>query len=202
MLYVAHASLVSVHASHRRKAIAVILGVLAALVVLLVLFQFLHLETLITFVGSATNAIILNTTANLLVGAACIYGGLYYRRTPARTKDRHTTRRHAWGAIGLGLTKTLLSLSGITATFMAGNIISNVSHGFLGHLVLSTLFLVTAIIPFLMLGHLVRRYPKRIQLLIDTADKIVSTQTYRNSISALMICIGCGIVLFGVAGLF
>lgn len=75
-LYAAQASASSKQHVAYRHAYAPLFGVLNAIVFMLVIFRFLHLDTLVFLLGSVVSALILSSLVAIAVGTACIYGGL------------------------------------------------------------------------------------------------------------------------------
>lgn len=75
-LYADQASASSKQHVAYRHAYAPLFGVLNAIVFMLVIFRFLHLDTLVFLLGSVVSALILSSLVAIAVGTACIYGGL------------------------------------------------------------------------------------------------------------------------------
>ena len=183
----------STDTSNRTQAIA--LGVIIALALLLVLFQFFNLETLLDVVGSTVNALIMSTAVNLLVGMTCVYGGIrYLSQRTSRIRSPRISVRHAWPLLSFGFLKTLLSVSGITATFLGGNLIAAVSPNLVARTFLTAGFLVAAALPFLVIAHLLARYPDKVRSAFNSLVALSKKLSSRHIIGITMVA-GGGIIL-------
>lgn len=179
-----------------RQARALVTGVAAAIAVMLLLFQFFHLETLLHIAGSTVSAFAMSTAVNLLVGAACIYGGLRYGRSRRSEKPLPTTTRSTYALFSFGFVRTLLSLSGLTATFIGANLIAETDGGLIVHVVLTAFFLAIAVMPFVGIMFLMVRQPERIRTLLDLVRQFTGRLPYRIIISTAAVIFGCGVILF------
>lgn len=195
-LYVIHASVASKSTRTKNNTLAIALGVIIALALLLTLFQFFNLDTLLDVVGSTINALIMSTIVNLLVGAACIYGGAHYitHRTSLIYSPRVTVRR-TWPLVSFGFLKTLLSVSGITATFLGGNLIATISPNLLARTLLTTGYLITAALPFLVITHLLAHHPDKVHVVSSRLAAVSKKLPYRYILGVAMITAGAIILV-------
>lgn len=170
-----------------------IAGVLAAILLLIALFQTLHLDTLVTIIDTTVHAITVSVIFNIFVGLAFIYGGFWYLRHQEVSKPKSPKLRKTGGSLtvlGLGFVRTFTSISGITATYIAGNAIANVSVSLIERLLFTALFLVATIIPFIAIVILMRKEPHKLMRAITYIRKQMTRLNYRP-------VVGVGAVIFG-----
>lgn len=156
--------------SHARRPVAyaasLMSGVLAAVLVLILLFQVIQLDTLITIINSTIHAITLSVVFNVLVGVGFVVGGtLYLRHKEVLKAPKPTKAKQTGGLISvfsLGFVRTFISITGVTATFFAGNIISNVSLSLVERLIYTLVFFGAAIVPFIGIVIFMKKSPERI----------------------------------------
>lgn len=191
-LYVAQAGASAKSRKVLRKAYAPLIGVVIALVLLLVIFQFLHLNTLVAVIGSTASALLVSTAVNVLVGAACIYGGVRLMEgtdnlpRPVGGKTSGDT-----ALIWLGFVRTFFSVSGLTATFLGANLIAETKTGLFVQSCLTVFFLIVACTPFLAAAYLALRLPGSVSALFAAAGQMAKRLRYRYYV-------GVAAVLFGL----
>jgi len=170
-----------------------IAGVLAAIILLIALFQTLHLDTLITIVDTTVRAVTVSVLFNIFVGLAFIYGGFWYLRHQEVSKPKSPKLRKTGGSLtvlGLGFVRTFTSISGITATYIAGNAIANVSVSLIERLLFTALFLVATIVPFIAIVILMRKKPHQLMRAVAYIRRQMTQLNYRP-------VVGVGAILFG-----
>ncbi len=194
------AQLRTAYKSHRllRNAYAPVVGAIAAIITMLVIFQFLSLDTLVHIIGSTIGALIVSTSVAMLVGFACIYGGVRFMRQQDKAVPKTDTisTKSSSALIGFGFARTFFSVSGLSAAFLGANLIAETGHGLLVQSVLTGFFLVVAAIPFVTIAYLVARLPASVISLARSTKRIATQIQYRYYIGVLFIAVGSGIVVF------
>jgi hypothetical protein len=181
-----------------RYAYALMAGVLTATVILLVLFQFFSLNNLISTISSTVEALLISVLFNVVVGILFIITGVYYVSTRRSKAVYHTNTkaiRQAGGAsafFGFGFAKTLLSLSGITAVYLGGNIIASTTPDIIIRLVLILAFLGATIAPFYFTLVLIKKHPEKLEAFIAKVTSRIADFNYR-------LVVGGAAIVFGVA---
>lgn len=185
-----------------RRSRALIAGVAAAIVCMLGLFQLLHVDTLISMLDSTARALAVNAIVNTAVGAACLYGGMRYL-TAGQPRTVRATPSHtaAYGLIGFAFLRTFVSLSGLTATFIGGNLISEVSPGIGTHLFLTVLFVAAAIAPLAGIAWLARRYPTLTHRVSGMLRTVLRRVPYRTIIGYSAAVFGGVLIVFQLIGM-
>ena len=177
-------------------------GVLFAVLLLIVLFQTLHLETLLSFIDTTVRAVTVSVIFNLLVGAGFIWGGIWYlrhQRIPkVDTKQRVKTTGGIISMFGLGFARTFISVSGVTATYIAGNIIANVSIGLIEHLIYTLIFFAASIVPFFGIIIYMRKSPERLLKITDELRQLLHKANYRLIVGVGALIIGSSIIIFNL----
>lgn len=181
-------------------ALALMVGVIASFVTLLFLFQFFQPQILISFINSTVDAFFVSKSFNIFIGTLLVIGGvwyLYHKRKP-RLKKSTFEKAGLATIFGIGYIRSITSLSGIIATFMASNIINEVS-GILGMTILfSVLFLVVSVIPFAVLMVLTQRHPHKLEKFAESIKGLFKRVNLQLAGGLTAISIGVGIILINV----
>ncbi len=181
-------------------ALALMVGVIASFVTLLFLFQFFQPQILISFINSTVDAFFVSKSFNIFIGTLLVIGSvwyLYHKRKP-RLKKSTFEKAGLATIFGIGYIRSITSLSGIIATFMASNIINEVS-GILGMTILfSVLFLVVSVIPFAVLMVLTQRHPHKLEKFAESIKGLFKRVNLQLAGGITAISIGVGIILINV----
>ena len=181
-------------------ALALMVGVIASFVTLLFLFQFFQPQILISFINSTVDAFFVSKSFNIFIGTLLVIGVvlyLYHKRKP-RLKKSTFEKAGLATIFGIGYIRSITSLSGIIATFMASNIINEVS-GILGMTILfSVLFLVVSVIPFAVLMVLTQRHPHKLEKFAESIKGLFKRVNLQLAGGITAISIGVGIILINV----
>lgn len=183
--------------------IALMCGVVAAIILLIVLFQVIHLDTLLSFIDTTVRALTVSVIFNILIGVALIYGGFHYlyNRDLQKNKNEKVKLKKAsgfTGLAGLGFVRTFLSVTGVTATYIAGNVIADVSVGLAERLVYTLIFLVVTIIPFAVIMILINKNPARLNAITEATRTLLERLNYRLVAGVAAIIFGSSIVIFNI----
>jgi hypothetical protein len=203
-LYIAQAALSTKKSAAKRYTYSLIAGVLAAVVVLMVAFQYFNLSTLLSTVESAVDALFISTIFNLFIGVLFILAGVFYLKTRNRTHayDADTkTIKKAGGSsafFGFGFAKTFLSVSGATAVFIGGNIIANVNTDIVVRALFTAAFLIATVIPFWFILYLIRKNPERVDMLVYKVKSRLKTVNYRLTMGVAALLFGSAVIIFNV----
>ena len=197
-LYIAQAASTRSKAAKQRT-VALILGVVVAIIVLLSLFQSLTLATLKTVIDSTLHALLFGAISNSIIGLLFILAGVYYIRTQdihqaytPHNESRSKKARSAGAFFGLGFVKTLLSVSGATAVYIAGNLIGTASQVALERIVYTAVFLAAVVAPFIAVFIILRKHPRVIHSSIEKIKNRLEFVNYR-------LTVGVGAIMFGLA---
>ena len=201
-LYVAQVAMASKSKHPITYTIALMAGVLLAVLLLIILFQTLHLDTLLSFIDTTVRAVTVSVIFNLLVGAAFIWGGIWYLRHQQIPKVTKKTHMKQTGGIlsmfGLGFARTLVSVSGVTATYIAGNIIANVSIGIGEHIIYTLIFFAASIVPFFGIIIYMQKNPDRLLQVTEELRQLLHKTNYRLIVGVGAIILGSSIAIFNV----
>lgn len=179
-------------------------GVLGAIIVLLLLFQVFQLDTLITFIDSTVSALVVSVSFNIIVGCALIVGGLWYIRSREDTAKENRDKATARGSggisalVGLGFVRTLTSISGLTATFIASGIIGSTNPVILERILTSGVFLAATIVPFAGIIILLRRNPKKLTTATARVRALLKRANYRLVAGVAAVLLGGSIIVFNL----
>lgn len=203
-LYITQVTLSSKSAKLRQYTYFLMAGVLAAVVLLLILFQTLNLGTMIDIIDSTANALLVSVIFNLIIGVLFIIAGIHYIRKkdvdkaykPATQKVKSVGSSSAM--FGLGFVKTLVSISGVTAIYIGGNIIGSTASTFVEHIIYTLVFLAATIAPFFAVLRLLQRNPERLTSLVERLKSSLKKFNYRLIIGIIAIILGSAIVIFNV----
>jgi cytochrome c biogenesis protein CcdA len=181
-------------------------GVLGAIFILILLFQVIQLDALLAFLNSTLHAAILSVAFNVLVGGGFIIGGIWY----LRHKDKEvltpppkpiSKKKHAGGLISvfsLGFIRTFVSISGVTATYFAANIISNISLSLLESVIYTVVFLAAAVVPFVGIILFMKKNPERILRVARQFRATLRRMNYRLITGVTAIILGSCILFFNL----
>lgn len=207
-LYIAQVGLASKAPKAITHTIALMTGVLTAILLLIALFQAVHLDTVLGYIHTTVQALTVSIVANILIGIALICGGLHYlrHREIPQAKDTAAELKQAGsfvGLMGLGFIRTLLSIGGVTATYIAGNLIANIGTELAEQVVYTVFFLGVTIIPFVGIIVLIRKNPSRLAALTQSTQALLERMNYRLIVGAGAIIVGFSVVIFNsMIGLF
>lgn len=179
---------------------SLMIGVVGALVFLTILFQFFHLHTLVKIIDATVRALFVSVIFNVFIGLVLILGGVWYlhhKESTKKTPAAMSTGSYA-ALISFGFFRTFLSISGVTATFIASNIIAEASTGIVIRLLLTGLFLASAVVPFTGIIMLVKQNPAFLTRLTGQAKNALKKINYRPVIGFAAIVFGANIVIFNI----
>ena len=200
-LYITQIAITSKSRKERSYTAALMAGVFAAVFLLIILFQIVNLETLRTFIDTTVRALTVSVIFNAIIGTAFIYGGLWYLRHQEITQPKPSKIKSTGGIaaiFGFGFVRTFLSISGVTATYIAGNIIANVSVGIAERIVYSLIFFAAAVIPFLVISMLMQKNPERLTSLTNRLRSWLRGMNYRLVVGVTAIILGGSIIFFNL----
>lgn len=190
------------------RTIALMTGVLTAIILLLALFQATHLDTALGYIHTPVQALTVSIVVNILIGIALICGGLHYlrhREVPQAENDRAKLKKTSTfvGLAGHGFMRTLLGIGGVAAIYIAGNLIADVGTGLAEQVVYTVLFLGVTIIPFVIIIVLVRKNPSRLAAMTNASQTLLERINYRLIVGTGAIIFGFSVIIFNsMIGLF
>lgn len=190
--------------THTKKSvsygISIMAGVVAALIVLTILFQFFHLTTLIAFIDTTLKALLVSVVFNVLVGTTLIIGGIHYLRVrKPELKPPKSFKKSGYAAvISFGFFRTFVSITGVTATFISSNIISEIGPGIVLRLFLTLFFLAGAILPFVGILFLLKSNPERLARGVSYLKEMAHKLNYRPVLGVGSILFGSSLIIFNV----
>jgi len=202
-LYIAQVAISSKSKRSASYTFSLTAGVVAAILALIILFQIFHLDTLLLFINTTVKAVTVSVIFNVLVGLGFIFGGFWYLRHPTLPKPKENMRsaKRAGGLLGvfgLGFLRTITSISGLTATYIAGNIISSLSTGAVERLVYTIIFLAATIVPFMVITEYMRKNPDRLIALTQRIRNTLKQINYRLIVGVTAIILGSSIIIINV----
>jgi cytochrome c biogenesis protein CcdA len=202
-LYIAQVAVAAKSAKGIAYSIAIMAGVVTAILLLIVLFQTIHLDTLLTFIDTSVRALTVSVIFNILVGGALIFGGtryLHHREIPKPNPKKLKAKQAGdiAGIFGLGFARTFVSISGVTATYIAGNVIADVSQGIIERLIYTLLFLVATVVPFAVIIALMRKNPDSLTSITDKVRSWLHRFNYRLIGGVTAIIFGSSIVVINI----
>jgi hypothetical protein len=179
---------------------ALMTGVLLAIIVLLILFQTFHLNTLISLIDQTVDAIKVSVIFNLIVGLALILGGFYYIRHQKMPRPKLPLKKAGGivGIFGLGFVRTFISVSGLTATYLAGNLIADVTETIPGRILHSLVFLAATILPFAVIIFFLKKHPDFITTQADRLRALLHRINYRLFMGVAALLLGGCITIFHI----
>ncbi len=202
-LYIAQVAVAQKSKKKLAYSIAIMAGVVAAILFLIVLFQTVHLDTLLGIIDTTVRAVLVSVIFNIIIGSALIYGGVHYLRhqEPAKPNPKKLKSKQVGGIagiFGLGFARTFISLSGITATFIAGNIIADVSVEIIERLIYTVIFLVASVVPFAAIIVLMKKSPTRLEAMIEKSRGWLRRFNYHLIVGVAAIIFGGCIIVFNI----
>ena len=114
-LYITQIGIASKAKRARSLMLSLMAGVLLAIIVLSILFQFFQPDSLHNFIDSDPSALLVSTIFNIVIGVIFILGGLWYiNKKPNRiNKSEKPTSKSSYVAlVSLGFFRTFASISG------------------------------------------------------------------------------------------
>lgn len=183
----------------RSLMVALMIGVLLGIILLSVFFQFFQLDTLHTFIDSTIDVLLVSVIFNVIIGTLFIVGGLWYiNKKPNRiSEDKKVAKKSGYIAlISFGFFRTFASISGATATFFASGIISNAKGDIVSRLFLTALFLAATIAPFFLILITMKRYPQKVEGVLEWLKAQLHRYNYKLVIGAGAVLVGSGIIIF------
>lgn len=180
---------------------SIMVGVLCALVVLTALFQLFHLNTLLDFIDTTLHALLISVIFNILIGIVLIGGGAWYlnhKDLEKKSLTRYKKSDSTTVLMRFGLLRTFISISGVTATFIASNIIAEVSPGVISRLILTLIFLTSAVLPFVGILLLMKSRPEMLVSSSLRVKEVLTKLNYRPVIGVGAILFGSSIVIYNV----
>lgn len=201
-LYVAQ---VAITAKVRRPvayAASLMAGVLVAVLLLIILFQVIQLDTLLAFIDTTIRAVTLSVIFNMLVGVGFIAGGMWYLRHKDVLKPPRPSKAKQAGGLasvfGLGFVRTFISISGVTATYFAANIIANISLNLIEQLIFTLIFFAAAIVPFFAIVMYMKKSPERVLKIAEQFRALLRRINYRPVVGVGAIILGVSILIFNL----
>lgn len=205
-LYVAQVAITAKVKRPVAYAASLMSGVLFAVLLLILLFQTIHLDTLLTIIDTTIRAVTLSVVFNALVGIGFIFGGSWYLRhkeaIKGPPKPTKTAKAKQTGGLisvfSLGFVRTFVSISGVTATYFAGNIISTVSMNLIERTIFTLVFFAAAVVPFIGIVIYMRRSPERIVSATNKFRALLTRINYRPIVGFGAIILGSSILVFNL----
>lgn len=200
-LYITQVAITSKSKKYRSYTASLMGGILFAILILIILFQVFNLDTLVHFIDTTVRALTVSVIFNIAVGGAFIYGGIWYLRHQTVNKHESSKLKTTTGAVSifsLGFIRTFLSISGVTATFIAGNIIANVSVGIIERLIYTAIFFAAAVVPFIAIVMMMRRNPDRLTSTTNRITIWLRSMNYRLVVGVAAIILGGSVIFFNV----
>ena len=204
-LYIAQITTAAIKKNaYKKTTVSIISGVLVATIVMLILFQTFSLNSLVTIIDSTVRALLVSVVFNIIVGLLFIFGGLRYLHTSDTKKaydaDPKKLKKYSGSTalFGFGFLKTLTSISGATAIFIGGNIIASTSGIFFQRIILTLVFLIASIAPFLALYIFLQRKPEQLTSAVNKIKIRLKNINYRTTVGFGSVILGGAIVIFNV----
>jgi len=201
-LYVTQVAITSKVRRPVAYAAALMSGVLVAVLLLIILFQIVQLDALLHFIDTTVHAVVVSVIFNMIIGGGFIYGGIWYLNHKEALKGPKPSKSKQTGGLisvfSLGFVRTFVSISGVTATYFAGNIISNVSLDIVERLVFTLVFFGAAIVPFIGIIIYMHKSPERIIKATDQFRALLRRINYRPIVGVGAIILGSAILVFSL----
>jgi len=200
-LYITQIGIASKAKRARSLMLSLMAGVLLAIIVLSILFQFFQPDSLHNFIDSDPSALLVSTIFNIVIGVIFILGGLWYiNKKPNRiNKSEKPTSKSSYVAlVSLGFFRTFASISGATATFFASGIISGAKVDIIGRLFLTATFLATTLAPFVIILIVMKRHPSKVERVLDFLKAQLHKFNYKLIIGVGAVLLGSGIIIFNI----
>jgi hypothetical protein len=204
VLYIAQASQTLKSSQRSRYTIALMSGVLLAIVLLMLVFQAANLTSLLQTVSPPATALVLSIVLNSLIGVLFILAGFYsiskrnFQSNHLEDMERVKNIGTLSAFFGFGFAKTLLSISGATAVFIASNIIAGSTTSLFERTLFTAVFLAASVAPFIAVFYLLQRKSARLQKFIVFTETNLQALNYRATLGVAAIVFGTAIVIFNV----
>lgn len=204
--------LVPLSKSSRAKAntIALMTGIVLALISLIVTFQLVQVNTLEAIISSTSKAIVVGVTTNVVIGVLFISGGTWYlvrrrstlRPSPIKIK-KGRNRSHPAFLVGLGFIRTFMTISGVGATYLAATAIADRGPHLLVQSILTVVFLLSALIPFgAIADFIMHRNRQYFTKIVHAARTLLWRLKYQKIIAIGVIVFGGAIVIINSLAVF
>lgn len=203
-LYVAQATLSSKKATVKSYTMAIMGGVLAAVFVLLLLFQTFNLATIFNLINSTVQALLVSIVFNILVGILFVFGGVKYINQRDVNKAYSTDVKKVKNVTGIGalfafgFAKTFISISGATAVFIGGNIIASATVSIVDRAIFTAIFLAATIVPFIGMLQLIQRNPERLRKIANYVKTKLARTNYRLVVGVAAVLFGSSIIIINI----
>lgn len=201
-LYVAQIAITSKVRRPVAYATSLMGGVLVAILLLIILFQIIQLDTLLAFIDTTVRAVTLSVVFNMLIGVGFIFGGIWYLRHKDVLKaPKPSKAKQAGGLISvfsLGFVRTFISISGVTATYFAANIIANISINLLEQVIFTLIFFAAAIVPFVAIIIYMKKSPEQIIKAANQFRALLHRVNYRPVVGVGALILGSSILVFNL----
>lgn len=148
--------------SPKRLLIGKLAGIFASILLLSILFQFFHPDTLISLLNSTIAALLISTWFHVLLGSVFIAVAIVQlQQRPSKDTVTHksTKEKNPWTTASISFLKTTFKVSATAAIFIANRVIIEASPLIAARIVLFVIFLAAALLPFVLLYAVFRRYP-------------------------------------------
>ena len=183
--------------------IATTLGITVSVLLLSLLFQFFHPNSLFNVLNSTVEAVLVSTWFHILVGIALVASGVlyYYKRPmPKKKAPEKPAKSGVWASASLGFLRTTFSVSGFTSIYIANSIISNASHEPIGKIILLGVLVAAAVVPFFVIYWFFNKYPKMLDKSTSLVHRIAKSGKDKPILGGTSVVVGAVIVISAITG--
>ncbi len=178
-------------------------GIVIGILFLSTLFQFFHPDALVNVFNSTVAALVISTWFHIILGAIFIAHGIMKLQSPAirptpAPSEQSPKAQGRWATASIGFFKTSLKLSAVASVFVANRIIVEASPLVVGRLILFAAFITAALIPFVGLYFLFKRYPRTIVRARARFARIRRALGSSRVIAYTSVFVGTAIIIFSV----
>ena len=178
---------------------ALFIGVAAAISLLLIIFQFVQVDTLLTFFGNTQHVLFINGTTLIVLGVLSLYGGLrLFRPMPKAETKNLPSKVNTSKLAGFAFIKVITKISGLTATFIAATLIAEFSINYPTRISMSLLFIAASLLPFLAIAYLLVKYPAVPEKIVKSIGKVQKSIAIRKITSYCLFVIGVIFLIWAV----
>lgn len=177
-------------------------GIVVGILFLAALFQFFHPDALVNVFNSTVTALVISTWFHIIIGAVFIASGVIrlqspvVRETPAA--PRTPTLSGRWATASIGFLKTSFKLSAVASVFVATRIIFEASPLAIGRLLLFTVFIAAALVPFVGLYFLFKRSPRLIVKARARFARIRRSLGSSRVVAYASVFVGTAVIIFSI----